>query len=293
MFKNDKEHYVIAECGINHNGSIKIAKELIDLAIKCDCDAVKFQKRNVDIVYTKEELGILRESPFGSTNGDLKRGLEFNLKQYKEIDKYCKEKGIDWLCSCWDEDSVDFIEDNFNVKYHKIASASITDKELLRKIARTGKKIFLSTGMSTLNEIYMAIDTIINTKIRDTENYFRLEDIIILHCTSTYPTNSWEANLKMIETYKNCFPKNIIGYSGHERGILPSVLAASLGAKVIERHITLDRTMWGSDQASSLEPDGLYRMVRDIRAIKSLMGDGIKQVYESELPIIKKLRRVK
>jgi len=271
--------FIIAEIGINHNGSVEMAKKLIDIAVTTGCDAVKFQKRTVDVVYTKEELAKPRESVFGKTNGDLKRGLEFGLKEYKEIDKYCKKKGIIWFASCWDEKSVDFME-KFNVPCYKIASATLTDDKLLKYIRSKGKPILLSTGMSTMEEIRHAVK-ILGKK-----------DLIIYHCTSTYPSNSDEINLKAIQTLKEEF-KCPVGYSGHERGITPSILAVAMGACSVERHITTDRTNWGSDQAASLEITGLHRMIRDIRQVPQLLGDGKKVVYKRELPIIDKLRRVK
>ena len=270
--------FVIAEIGINHNGSIKLAKELIDIAITTGCDAVKFQKRTVDVVYTKEELAKERPSKFGTTNGDLKRGLEFDLEAYKEINDYCKQKGIIWFTSCWDEEAVDFIE-RFNPPCYKIASASLTDDNLLRHTKAQNKPILLSTGMSTMEEIEHAVE------ILGTEN------LVIYHCTSTYPSEHSEMNLMAIKAFKDKFDCPI-GFSGHERGVTPSVIAAVLGADSVERHITSDRTLWGSDHAASLEPNGLFRMVRDIRQIPILMGDGVKKVYASELPIIGKLRRV-
>lgn len=269
--------FIIAEIGINHNGSLELAKKMIDLAVKAGCDAVKFQKRTIDIVYTKEELAKERQSVFGNTNGDLKRGLEFGQKEYSEIDKYCKEKGIIWFASCWDEESVDFI-DQFDVPCYKIASASLTDDNLLKHTKAKGKPILLSTGMSTMEEIRHAVEIL------------GKDNLIIYHCTSTYPSNAEETNLKAIETLKKEF--NVpIGYSGHERGITPSILAAALGACSVERHITTDRTNWGSDQAASLELTGLSHMVRDIRQIPALLGDGIKVVYDREIPIKEKLRR--
>ena len=271
--------FIIAEIGINHNGSVELAKKMIDIAVTTGCDAVKFQKRTVDIVYTKEELASERKSVFGNTNGDLKRGLEFGEKEYKEIDEYCKEKGIIWFASCWDENSVDFIE-QFNPPCYKIASACLTDDNLLRYTKAKGKPIILSTGMSTMEEIKHAVSILGE------------ENLVILHCTSTYPSNADEMNLRVIENFRKEFSCPI-GYSGHERGITPSVLAVAMGACVVERHITTDRTNWGSDQAASLETAGLYHMVRDIRQTPILLGDGKKIVYPRELPIIDKLRRVK
>lgn len=269
--------FIIAEIGINHNGSVELAKKMIDLAVKAGCDAVKFQKRMVDVVYTKEELAKERQSVFGNTNGDLKRGLEFGYNEYSEINEYCKEQGIMWFASCWDEGSVDFI-DQFDVPCYKIASASLTDDNLLKYTKSKGKPILLSTGMSTMDEIRHAVEIL-------GEN-----NLIIYHCTSTYPSNSDETNLKVIETLKKEF-NCPIGYSGHERGITPSVLAVALGACSVERHITTDRTNWGSDQAASLEMTGLSHMIRDIRQVPALLGDGVKVVYDREIPIKEKLRR--
>ena len=269
--------FIIAEIGINHNGELSMAKKLIDMAIDCGCDAVKFQKRTIDVVYTKEELEKERQSVFGNTNGDLKRGLEFGIEEYKEIDKYCREKGIIWFASCWDEASVDFI-DQFNPPCYKIASASLTDDELLKYTRAKGKPILLSTGMSTLEQVEHAVEVL------------GKKDLIIYHCTSTYPSNAEEQNLRAIPVLKEFFDCPI-GFSGHERGITPSTIAVALGACSVERHITLDRTNWGSDQAASLEKTGLSHLVRDIRQVPSLLGDGKKIVYSRELPIIEKLRR--
>ena len=269
--------FIIAEIGINHNGSLVTAKKLINIAHLFGCDAVKFQKRTVDKVYTKEELMMPRQSVFGNTNGDLKYGLEFGYSEYKEIDRYCRELGILWFASAWDVDSVDFLE-KFDVCAHKISSACITDIELLNHIKKTNKPVLVSTGMSTMDEIENALS------ILGTDN------TVLLHCTSTYPTQNNEINLKVIPLLKEKFDCPI-GYSGHEKGIVPSTIAVVMGACTVERHVTLDRTMWGSDQAASLEPEGLRKMVRDIRNVKDFLGDGIKKVYESELPIKKKLRR--
>ena len=269
--------FIIAEIGINHNGSLVTAKKLINIAHLFGCDAVKFQKRTVDKVYTKEELMMPRQSVFGNTNGDLKYGLEFGYSEYKEIDRYCKELGILWFASAWDVDSVDFLE-KFDVCAHKIPSACITDIELLNHIKKTNKPVFVSTGMSTMDEIENALS------ILGTDN------TVLLHCTSTYPTQNNEINLKVIPLLKEKFDCPI-GYSGHEKGIVPSTIAVVMGACTVERHVTLDRTMWGSEQEASLEPEGLRKMVRDIRNVKDFLGDGIKKVYESELPIKKKLRR--
>jgi len=270
--------FVIAEIGINHNGSVEIAKKLIDIAVSAGCDAVKFQKRTIDVVYTPEELAMPRSNPFGETNGDLKRGLELKLEDYEEIDEYCKRKGIMWFASCWDKQSVDFME-FFDPPCYKIASATLTDDELMKYTASKGRPLLISTGMSTMEEIDHML-SIIDT-----------DDIVLYHCTSTYPTNPGEANLLGIKTFmeKYDYP---IGYSGHERGLTPSIIAVTLGVVSVERHITLDRAMWGSDHAASLEPEGLFRLLRDIRQVPVLLGNGEKVVYESEKPIIKKLRKV-
>lgn len=271
--------FIIAEIGINHNGSVSLAKKMIDIAVTTGCDAVKFQKRTIDVVYTKEELAKERKSVFGNTNGDLKRGLEFGEAEYKEIDEYCKKKGIIWFASCWDEASVDFME-KFDVPCYKIASASLTDDNLLKYTKSKGKPILLSTGMSTMEEIRHAVSILGE------------DNLVIYHCTSTYPSDTGEMNLRVIPEFKKEFSCPI-GYSGHERGITPSVIAVVMGANSVERHITNDRTNWGSDQAASLETAGLYHMVRDIRQVPILLGDGVKVVYDRELPIIEKLRRVR
>lgn len=269
--------FIIAEIGINHNGSVDLAKKMIDEAVMAGCDAVKFQKRTVNKVYTPQELDVYRPNYYGSTNRDLKLGLELSYEDYAEIDKYCKSKSIMWFASCWDVDSIDFIE-QFDVPCHKVASALLTDDEFLLKLKKTGKPILLSTGMSTLDEIRNAVKLIGD------------DNLVIFHCTSTYPTEHNEVNLRVIEELRKEFDCPI-GYSGHERGLLPSVLSVQLGAAAVERHITVDRTLWGSDQAASLEPEGLRRMVRDIREVKNILGDGRKVVYDSELPVKKKLRK--
>lgn len=273
-----KPCYVIAEIGINHNGEIDQAKRLISVAVGAGCDAVKFQKRTVDVVYSAEELAKPRESPFGTTNGDLKRGLEFGLEEFQEIDRYCREVKISWFASCWDEASVDIIA-HFDVPCFKIASASLTDDNLLRHTQKTGKPTVLSTGMSSLEEIDHAVQVL------------GKNDIIILHSCSTYPAYYEELNLRVMQTLRDRY-RVPVGYSGHETGLPSSVAAAVLGACMVERHITLDRSMWGSDHAASLEPNGIIRLVRDIRLIEKSMGDGVKRVLEREKPVIKKLRRV-
>jgi N-acetylneuraminate synthase len=270
--------YVIAEIGINHNGDIDLAKRLISVAVAAGCDAVKFQKRTIDVVYTAAELATPRPNPFGDTNGDLKYGLEFGEEDYAEISSFCKQLKIDWFVSPWDEASVDFIE-IFKPPVYKIASASLTDDKLLRHVRATGRPVIASTGMSTYAEIDHAVDVL------------GKENLILMHTTSTYPAKYEQLNLRaipnMIERYG--IP---VGYSGHETGIPTSVAAAVLGACCVERHITMDRAMWGSDQAASLEPNGISRLVRDIRLVEQSMGDGIKKVYDEEVPVMKKLRRV-
>ena len=270
--------FIIAEIGINHNGDINLAKKLIKMAHDLGADAVKFQKRTVDVVYTQHELEMERPNPFGNTNGDLKRGLEFGYDEYREIVEYCKSLSILWFASCWDEESVDFIE-QFNPPCHKIASACLTNDKLISYIKNKGRPILLATGMSTQEQIDHAVDIL------------GQDNLVIMHCTSTYPSSEAELNLNVIPNYIEKY-KCPIGYSGHEKGVFPSVLAASMGACAIERHITTDRTLWGSDHPASLEPEGLRRLIRDIRLLNALKGDGKKVVYESELPIIKKLRRV-
>ena len=271
--------FVIAEIGINHNGDIDIAKRLIDVAEAAGCQAVKFQKRTVDVVYTPAELAAPRESPYGTTNGDLKHGLEFQQEEYEEIDRYCKELGILWLASCWDEESVDFI-DQFPVCCYKIASASITDDQLLAHTRQKAKDrpVLLSTGMSTLEQVDHAMEIL------------GKDNLVLLHACSTYPSYYNEINLRVIQTLRQRYGVPV-GYSGHETGLASSVAAVAMGACVVERHVTLDRSMWGSDQAASLEPSGITRLVRDIRLVEASMGDGVKRVIERELPIIKKLRR--
>jgi N-acetylneuraminate synthase len=270
--------YVIGEIGINHNGNVGIALDLISAASGGGCEAVKFQKRTVEVVYTAEELEKPRETHFGPTNRDLKYGLEFGYEQYLQIDKHCKKKNITWFASCWDEQSVDFIE-QFNPPCFKIASAHLTNDNLLKYHRKFGRPIILSTGMSDMAQVEHAVDVL------------GKDDLIILHCTSTYPSNIEELNLKAIGVLRDKYPDIPIGYSGHEIGLSTTVAAAALGACIIERHITLNRAMWGSDQAASVEPHGFERMVRDIRVIECAMGDGVIKVYDSEIPIMEKLRR--
>lgn len=273
--------YIIAEIGINHNGSVEFAKKLIDGAIFAGCNAVKFQKRTPELCVPKDQWYLERDTPWGRiTYIEYRRKVEFGYDEYKEIDSYCKEKGIDWFASPWDELSVDFLE-KFNPIMYKVASASLTDEKLLMKIKSTGKPIMLSTGMSTLEEVEAAVELL------------GKENLLIAQSTSTYPCKLEELNLRVIQTYKEKFPGVPIGYSGHETGLAPSLAAVALGATFVERHITLDRAMWGTDQAASVEIGGMYRLVKDIRDIEKALGDGIKKVYESELNNIKKLRRAK
>ena len=270
--------YVIAEIGINHNGDIDLAKRLISVAVAAGCNAVKFQKRTVDVVYSPEELAKPRESPFGATNGDLKRGLELDYYDYQEIDAYCRASKITWFASCWDEKSVEFI-DRFKPPCYKIASASLTDDHLLRHTRATGKPLIVSTGMSTVEQIDHAVHVL------------GKDNLILLHASSTYPAYYEELNLRAIPIMHARYGVPV-GYSGHETGIPSTIAAVVLGACLVERHITMDRSMWGSDHAASLEPNGISRIVRDIRLVEQSMGDGVKRVYEREQPIIKKLRRV-
>ncbi len=270
--------YIIAEIGINHNGDLETARKLIDVAATAGCNAVKFQKRTVDVVYPAEELARPRESPFGTTNGDLKYGLEFGQQEYQAIDLYCKERKIAWFASCWDEASVDFIA-QFNVPCFKIASASLTDDNLLRHTRSKKRPILLSTGMSSLEQIDHAVEVL------------GKKDLVVLHTTSTYPAFYEELNLRVIPELKQRYGLPV-GYSGHETGLSTTIATVAMGACVVERHITLDRSMWGSDQAASVESQGFIRLVRDIRLVETAMGDGVKRVIEREVPIMKKLRRV-
>ncbi len=270
--------YVIAEIGINHNGDIDLAKRLISVAVAAGCDAVKFQKRTVEVVYTAKELAQPRPNPFGETNGDLKHGLEFEADDYEEIASFCKQLKMPWLVSPWDEQAVDFME-KFDTPVYKIASASLTDDNLLRHVRSTGKPIIASTGMSTYEEIDHAVEVL------------GKQDLILMHTTSTYPAKYEQLNLRAIPEMRKRYGVPV-GYSGHETGIPTTVAAMVLGACAVERHITMDRAMWGSDQAASLEPNGIGRLVRDIRLCEQSMGDGVKRVYEEEIPVMKKLRRV-
>lgn len=270
--------FIIAEIGINHNGDINIAKELIKLAKDAACDAVKFQKRTIDLVYDKELLDSPRESPWGKTQRAQKEGLEFGLEEYREIDRYCKEVGIEWFASAWDIESQKFLR-QFNCKYNKVASAMLLYDDLLKEVASEKKYTFISTGMSTVEQIDHAVEI-----FREYGCPFE-----IMHCISTYPMDDEDANLNCIKTLRERY-KCKVGYSGHEVGLAISYAAAALGISSLERHITLDRAMYGSDQAASLEPTGLRQLVGAVRKIDQAMGDGVIRVLDKEVPISKKLR---
>jgi N-acetylneuraminate synthase len=269
--------YIIAEIGINHNGDPEIARKLIDAAVLAGASAVKFQKRTPELCVPPEQRDIPRETPWGLvTYMDYRHKVEFGKTEYMEIDRYCKERGIPWFASSWDEPSVEFME-QFDPVCHKVASACLSDDNLLRTINATGRPVILSTGMSTIEQI------------RHAASLIDPERLLLAHCTSSYPCGIEELNLKMIRTLKAEF-ECPVGYSGHEVGLPPSYAAVALGANFVERHITLDRAMWGTDQAASVEPWGFMRLVRDIRVIEQAMGDGVKRIYDSELPLIDKLR---
>lgn len=275
----DHPTLLVAEIGINHNGDLEIAKRLIDNAVRFGFDAVKFQKRTVDVVYSPEELARERHSPFGGTNEDLKRALEFGTAEYGAIDAYCREQGIFWFASPWDEESVDFLE-QFDPPCYKVASASLTDSGLLAHIHEKGRPIILSTGMSSMEEIEQAVSVL------------RGAELVLMHTTSTYPALHEELNLAVVSTLRERFGVPV-GYSGHEADLIPSVMAVvGYGACVVERHVTLDRAMWGTDQSASLEPRGMELLSKYIRLWPTVRGDGKKRVYDSEIPIRDKLRRV-
>ena len=269
--------FIIGEIGINHNGDVAIAKQLIDVAKAAGCNAVKFQKRTPELCVPTAQRGVMRETPWGYiTYMEYRERVEFGHKQYQEIDSHCRKQEIVWFASCWDEPSVDFIA-QFNVPCYKIASATLTSDKLLIRARRVGRPMLLSTGLSTLREIDHAVQVL------------GVEDLILLHAVSTYPAHYEELNLRAIATLKNRYYVPV-GYSGHETGLTSSVAAVALGACVVERHITLDRSMWGSDHAASLEPNGLMKLIRDIRLVETSMGTGEKKVIERELPIIARLR---
>ncbi|HMN12725.1 MAG TPA: N-acetylneuraminate synthase family protein [Bellilinea sp.] len=271
--------YIVAEIGINHNGDVKIAKQLMDAAKQAGVDAVKFQKRTPILSTPPEQANVMRETPWGYiTYLEYKEKMEFGLEQYREIDEYARKIGIDWFVSVWDEPSVDFME-QFDPICYKVPSAALTDSSLLTKIRKTGRPMIASTGMSTTDQIATAVQ------------HMDLENTVICHTTSAYPCDPEELNIRMVQTLIAQYPCPI-GYSGHEVGLVPSAIAVALGACMVERHITLDRAMWGSDQAASVEPGGFSRLVKYIRVTEECLGDGVKKVYDSELPSLKKLRRV-
>lgn len=271
--------YIVAEVGINHNGDINLAKQLIDAAVHSGVDAIKFQKRTPELCVPPEQQNHMRETPWGYiTYLEYRRKVEFGEVEYRAIDQYCQQKNIPWFASVWDEPAVDLLE-SFDLPCYKIPSAALTDHQLLRHLRKTGKPLILSTGMSTLEQIQTAVDIL------------GQDNLLITHATSTYPCDPDELNLRMIQTLSMQFVCPI-GYSGHEVGLIPSVVAIALGACLIERHITLDRALWGSDQASSVEPGGFERLVKYIRVAEQALGDGVKQVYDSELPSLLRLRRI-
>lgn len=270
--------YIIAEIGINHNGDIDIAKKLIDLSSECGCDAVKFQKRDINLVYSQEMLDSERESPWGTTQREQKEGLEFGLEEYSEIDSYCKNKEIDWFASAWDLESLNFLK-QFDCSKNKIASAMIVDKAFIREVAKEKKHTFISTGMCNMEEVEFAV-----TVFKEENCPFEL-----MHTVSTYPMKSENANLNVIKTLREKFNCDV-GYSGHESGLAISYAAAALGITSLERHITLDRAMYGSDQSASIGPEGLKQLVGAVRKIGVAMGDGVKRIIDDEIPIAEKLR---
>jgi N-acetylneuraminate synthase len=271
--------YVVAEIGINHNGDLELAKRLIDASMLAGVDAVKFQKRTPELCVPPDQQGKMRETPWGYiTYLEYRRKVEFGAAEYAAIDAYCRDRKLTWFVSVWDEPSVDFMEAYEPVCY-KIPSASLTDHNLLRRVRATGRPVVLSTGMSTMEQIDAAVGVL------------GTDDLLINHATSTYPCDPSELNLKTIRTLTERFP-GPIGYSGHEVGLIPTVVAVALGACLVERHITLDRAMWGSDQAASVEPGGLSRLVKYLRATEQALGDGVKRVYDSEQDSLLKLRRV-
>jgi len=272
--------YIIAEIGINHNGDLAVAKQMIDAAVHAGVDAVKFQKRTPDIATPPEQRNQMRETPWGYiTYLEYRYKVEFSEAHYREIDRHCREKGISWLVSVWDQPSVDFME-QFDTPAYKIPSASLTDLGLIGRARATGKPLILSSGMSTMEQIRQGVEIAGE------------QDLVLMHCTSTYPCEPEELNLKMVDTLRREFPNVPIGYSGHEVGLVPSAVAVALGACMVERHLTLDRAMWGSDQAASVEPGGFERLVKYIRVSEAALGDGVKKVYPSEMGSLKRLRRV-
>jgi N-acetylneuraminate synthase len=281
-----KKTYIIAEIGINHNGDLDIAKRLIDIAALSGCDAVKFQKRNPDVCVPEHQKGIMRETPWGTmTYLDYKYRVEFGKEEYDQIDEYCKQKGIAWSASPWDMDSLEFLN-QYDIPFIKVPSAMLTNDELLEGCVATGKKVIFSTGMSTQEEINHAVEVLRNAKVKYNNQY----EIGLLHCNSTYPAPVNELNLSGIKTLLEMYSDFEIGYSGHEFRLGTSVAAVYLGASIIERHITLDRTMWGTDHMASVEPQGLIKLVKGIRELEEAYGDGIIRVTDSEMPVRSKLR---
>ena len=277
-----KNIYIIAEIGINHNGDLSIAKKLIDIAKVAGCDVVKFQKRNPDVCVPEHQKTVMRDTPWGKmTYLEYKYKVEFGQRKYDEIDVYCKDKQIKWTASPWDLDSLDFLN-QYDIPFIKIPSALLTNLELIKESAKTGKKIIISTGMSTIEEVDTAVNAI--KEVNANSSY------AILHCNSTYPAPNNELNLKCIETLQNRYQCEV-GYSGHEFGLTTTIASICLGATIIERHITLDRTMWGTDQMCSVEPQGLIKLVRGIKELNNALGDGVKVVTETEKPIREKLRK--
>jgi N-acetylneuraminate synthase len=282
LVKNNKEGrmgaFIIAEIGINHNGDVNIAKKLIKVAKEVGCNAVKFQKRDIDLVYSKEVLDSPRESPWGTTQRDQKRGLEFGQLEFEEIDRYCRELGIEWFASAWDINSLAFL-DQFDCRHAKVASAMLADEKFLREVARRKRHTFISTGLSDMALVERAV------------GIFREEgcEFTLMHCVGTYPMKAEDANLRCIQTLREKFDCPV-GYSGHESGLAVSYGAAALGITALERHITLDRSMYGSDHAASVEPNGLRTLVGTVRKIQAAMGDGVKRVIEAEKPVAEKLR---
>ena len=277
-WQQPEDIFVIAEVGINHNGDMSVAKQLIDMAVDTGCDAVKFQKRTIDLVYTTEVLDASRESPWGNTQRDQKQGLEFTLEQYQEIDRYCRDKGILWSASAWDIPSLEFLE-GFNPPFHKIASAMLTHRPFTEAVASKGRLTLVSTGMATIE----IIDEVVGI-FKSAGTPF-----VLLHTVSTYPSPESDLNLSMIHTLLERY-KVPVGYSGHEPSVSPSIVAAVLGATVIERHITIDRSMYGSDQAASLEANGLRQLVTTLRKIPGMLGTGEKDWAPGEKAVAEKLR---
>ncbi|MFQ5698240.1 MAG: N-acetylneuraminate synthase family protein [Myxococcota bacterium] len=270
--------YVVAEIGINHNGDLDIAKRLIDAAVRAGCDAVKFQKRTPELCVPEDQREVMRDTPFGYVSYlEYRERIEFGPEEYREIDRHCRQVGISWFASCWDEASVDFMEP-FEPPCYKVSSASLTDCGLLLRLRSTGRPLIVSTGMSTMSQVRSAVDLL------------GVDNLVIVHCTSTYPCPPRELNLRVIKSLREQFDCPI-GYSGHEVGLATTVAAVALGASVVERHLTLDRAMWGSDQAASIEAQGMERLVRYIRTVEEALGTGVKEVFESELPLMRRLRR--